>query len=197
MKYFLLLFFAINLFAQENYSLRVAYGKVTDSDLGQILIGNIKSHPYDLRVLALDGGYLLATQAYNKPIDIYVKSGVSHFYEADGRDDIYEFTLYIKAYWNFFNKKVRFGLGEGLSYTSAILYTEYLEATKENDNNSNFLNYLDISIDADIGRFFGLKAFYGTSFGFAIKHRSGIYGLINNVSNGGSNYNTVYIETQF
>ncbi len=197
MKYFLLLFFVINLYAQKDYSLRVAYGKVTDSDLGQILMGNIKSHPYDLRVLALDGGYLLATQAYNKPIDIYVKSGLSHFYEADGRDDIYEVTLYIKAYWNFFHKKVRLGLGEGVSYTSAVLYTEYLEATKENDNNSHFLNYLDISVDTDIGRLLHSKTLYGTFLGFAIKHRSGIYGLINNVSNGGSNYNTVYIQTQF
>ncbi len=197
MKIFLLLFFTLSLFAQEQYSLRVAYGKVTESDLGQILIGDIKSHPYDLRVLAVDGGYLLAKDAYNKPLDIYIKSGLSHFYEADGRDDINEITFYIKAYWKFLDQKIRLGFGEGVSYTSNILYTEYLEAKKENDNNSKFLNYLDISLDADLGRVFHSKMLYGTSLGFAIKHRSGIYGLINNVSNGGSNYNTVYIETNF
>ncbi len=189
----------VSLYAKENYSLRLAYGKVTNSDLGQILIGDVESHLYDLRVLALDGGYLLSKDFYNKPVDLYLKAGVSRFYEKDGRDDITEFVLYIKAYWNFYfaGNNVRLGIGEGVSHTSNILLTEYLEASKENDNNSKFLNYMDISVDIDIGKLSNVKILYGTSIGLAIKHRSGIYGLINNVSNGGSNYNTLYVERKF
>jgi outer membrane protein len=33
--------------------------------------------------------------------------------------------------------------------------------------------------------------------GYAIKHRSGIYGLINDVDKGGSNYNMITLETNF
>jgi len=37
----------------------------------------------------------------------------------------------------------------------------------------------------------------GTYVGWAIKHRSGVFGLINNVKEGGANYNTIYIEKNF
>jgi len=48
-----------------------------------------------------------------------------------------------------------------------------------------------------MGKLFGYKQLEGTNLGFAIKHRSGIYGLINSVRRGGSNYNTLYIESKF
>ena len=199
MKFFILLFSFVNLIAQDQYSVRVAYGNVTSSDFGEVLTGNIKQHPYDLRVTALDGGYLLASNAYELPLDVYLKAGLSHFNEDANQDDIYEAAIYIKAYWNFdfFQNRIRIGVGEGFSYTNDILFTEYLEAQQKSDNNSKFLNYLDASIDFDIGRLFKAKMLYGTSLGFAIKHRSGVYSLINNVTNGGSNYNTVYIEKNF
>ncbi|MEA2091914.1 MAG: hypothetical protein U9O83_06085 [Campylobacterota bacterium] len=199
MKFIILLFLFVNLIAEDDYSFRVAYGNVTSSDFGEILTGNIKSHPYDLRVFALDGGYLLTKDTYELPLDVYMKIGLSHFNEDAHQDDICEVAFYIKAYWNFdfLQNRVRVGLGEGLSYTSKILYTEYLEAQQKSDNNSKLLNYLDFSVDFDIGRLVRSKMLYDTSFGFAIKHRSGIYGLINDVTNGGSNYNTLYLEKNF
>jgi len=38
---------------------------------------------------------------------------------------------------------------------------------------------------------------HGTYFGILLKHRSGIFGLINNVAHGGSNYNSIYLEKKF
>ena len=49
----------------------------------------------------------------------------------------------------------------------------------------------------NIGKVFDYKPLKNTYLGYAIKHRSGIFGLINNVSHGGSNYNTLYIESNF
>jgi len=187
----------VDLVAQDNYSFRVAYGMVTSSDLGEIFLGNIKKHPYDLRVLAFDGGYLIKEEAFELPLDFYLKVGVSHFDEAATQSDITEGILYIKAYWNFLDKKVRVGFGEGASYTSNVLMTEYLEATEKKDHYSRILNYLDISVDMNIGKIFDYKALKNTYFGYAIKHRSGVGGLINSVSHGGSNYNTLYIESNF
>lgn len=201
MKIFILLFVFLNLVAQDNYSLRVAYGEASSSDFGELLSGNMKSHAEDLTVLAVDGGYLLKEGLYELPVDIYLKGGLSYFDDSsvDGRNNVYEGTFYIKAYWNFdfLDNRVRVGFGEGISYTSAIIYTEYKEALDENDNNSNWLNYLDFSVDFDLGRLVTYKPLYGTYIGWAIKHRSGIYGLINDVNNGGSNYNTFYLQKNF
>jgi outer membrane protein len=199
MKFFILLFLFANLFAQDDYSIRVAHGQPTTSDFGQVLILDVESHPKDLRVTSLDIGYLLQENTFNLPIDIYAKSGLSYFYEDNTHDDVLEGTVYLKVYYNidFWENRVRFGLGEGVSYTSAVLYAESREAEKKKDNTSRFLNYVDLSLDVDLGKLVRYKKLEGTSLGWALKHRSGIFGTINNVKNGGSNYNTVYIETKF
>ncbi|MBN2815731.1 MAG: hypothetical protein JXQ67_03560 [Campylobacterales bacterium] len=201
MRFFLFLFLTLSLYAEENYSLRVAYGQASSSTLGDIISGDFSSHEKSLNVVALDGGYLLKQGAFEWPMDVYVKSSISYFDESDAnRDALYELTLYIKAYWNFdfLDNRVRFGFGEGASYTSDILFVEAEEAaTIVDGKTSYFLNYLDISLDFDIGKLVGVKTLEGAYFGWALKHRSGIYGLINGVSKGGSNYNTLYIEKNF
>jgi len=87
----------------------------------------------------LDGGYLLEENLFDFPIDAYIKGGVSYFDE-DQFDDTYELVLYIKLYYNFdfLDNRVRFGFGEGGSYTHNILETEYLEAKSKEDHNSYF-----------------------------------------------------------
>ena len=201
MKIFILLFLFLNLIAQDDYSFRVAYGKASSSDFGEIIFGNIKPHEEDLKVLAFDGGYLLAPDIFELPIDFYIKGSLSCFDENGLQDNIYEATLYLKLYYNidFLDNRVRVGFGDGVSYTSHILITEYMEAQNEIpvDNNSKFLNYIDVSLDFDIGKLVGYESLHGTYIGWALKHRSGVFGLINNVKKGGSNYNTLYIERNF
>ena len=178
--------------------MRVAYGSASENDLGDIISGDMGSHPEDLTVLAFDGGYLLKESLFEWPMDVYVKGSLAQFDEG-AYDDVYEATLYLKAYWNFdfLDNRIRVGFGNGISYTSDILRTEYLEAQSKNDNNSEFLNYIDLSVDFDFGRLINYKPLHNTYIGYALKHRSGIYGLINNVTNGGSNYNTFYLEKNF
>jgi outer membrane protein len=185
--------------AQDKYSLRVAHGKATISDFSEIIVANWKGHPNDLRVYAVDGGYLLVSNYRNLPLDIYLKGGLSYFDEDGIRNNVYEANTYIKAYWKFdvLGKKMRFGIGEGFSYTSAILYTEFIEARDEHDFNSAFLNYLDVSLDVNVGSLLSYETLNNTNIGWALKHRSGIFGLINNVRRGGGNYNTFYIEATF
>ncbi len=201
MKLFLLLFLFFNLSAKEtirDYSLRVGYGYASQKNLGDILVGgDFSSHPRNLHVYALDGGYLLKKNIFSWPLDIYLKSGLAYFNE-DQYDDAYEATLYAKAYFNFdfWSNRVRLGAAEGVSYTSAILETEDIEAKEDNDPTSKFLNYLDISLDFDFGKLIGSKALDETYVGYALKHRSGVFGLYNGV-HGGSNYNTFYVEKNF
>jgi len=197
LKSLLLILISLNLIAHNEYSLRIAYGKVTSSDLGEILTADIQKHKYNLTVLAFDSSYLLKKDIYNLPIDVNANVGVAYFDEDNQQHSIYETTLYIKAYYKFDTLSSRFGFGEGISYTNDVLTTEYLEATQKSDHYSRFLNYLDISFDVDFGKLIGYKPLSSTYLGVLIKHRSGIFGLINNVSHGGSNYNTFYIERKF
>jgi hypothetical protein len=199
LKYLVLLFLFLNLSADDNYSLRIAQGQVTSSDFGEVLFLDVASYPQDLKVTSLDAGYLLKKDAFDLPLDFYAKGGFSYFDEANLQDDIYEGTLYIKVYWNidFFKNRVRLGFGEGASYTSDILYYEKQEASDNSDNNSKYLNYIDFSLDFDIGRLVGFEPLKDTYLGVAVKHRSGIFGLINNVEKGGSNYYTFSLEKNF
>jgi outer membrane protein len=189
----------LNLSANNDYSLRIAHGKVTNSDFGEVLFLNVQSYPEDLKVTSLDAGYLLKNELFDLPLDLYVKGGLSYFDEAGLQDDVYEGTLYLKIYWNidFLKNRVRLGFGEGASYTSSVLYYEKQEAIQNNDNNSKFLNYIDFSLDFDIGRLVKYEPLKDTYLGVAVKHRSGIFGLINNVEKGGSNYYTLSLEKNF
>ncbi|WP_324172232.1 hypothetical protein [Sulfurimonas sp.] len=199
MKYLVLLFLFLSLSADKDYSLRFAHGKVTDSTFGEVLFLDIKPYPEDLKVTALDGGYALKKRAFDLPFDIYARAGFAQFDEAGLQDDIYEGTLYLKAYWNidFLKNRVRIGLGEGVSYTSGILYVEKKEAIDNNDNNSKILNYMEVSVDFDLAKLIRYKPLDELYLGFTLKHRSGVFGLINDVEKGGSNYYTFSIEKNF
>jgi len=193
-----LLFLSLSASAEDKYSMRLVYGVATTSSLVDVMTGKLGSHPESLSVVALDAGYLLKKDLFDWPVDIYAKGGFSYFNEGS-HDDTYEMLTYIKAFYNmdFLDNRVRFGLGEGVSYTTSLLEAERYESSLDGGNTSKFLNYLDISIDFDIGKLIQYKAMEGTYFGILLKHRSGIFGLINNVANGGSNYNSIYLERKF
>ena len=197
---FVLLFLTLDIAAsQERYALRGAYGKSTQSDYGEILSGQVEGSVAYSRVYALDGSYLVQKNLFELPLELYLSSGLAYFDEGVSHESVYEATLYLKLYYtlSLYRAKIRFGLGEGGSYTSNILHVEMLQAQSVNGNNSHFLNYLDTSVDINLGSLFATQELKHTVIGALIKHRSGIFGLINNVKKGGSNYNCLYIEQSF
>lgn len=197
--FFLLFLFSRTLFADnERWSIRAGYGYSDENDLGQILSMQPKPHYAGTSAGGVSLGYLLG-EPDDGVFDVYLVGGINRFFENGYNPDFYEATLYVKLYWNmgFTGNAVRLGLGEGVSYAGGIPYVEWLEASKEHDNNSRILNYLDISLDVSIGRVIRYNPLNETYVGYALKHRSGIYGLINDVHRGGSNYNLFYIEQKF
>lgn len=189
----------LHLYGSQDFLVRMAHGVAVDSDFGEILGGHIKEHPNNLRVSALDAGYLLAKDIYDWPIDLYIQAGFAHFDEDAMKQDAYEGTLYLKLFYNLdiFAQRFRLGFGEGGSYVSSTLYAEYKEAIEEGDKTSKYLNYLDFTLDFDLGRALGVKELEDTTLGFLIKHRSSIFGLVNSVEKGGTNYNCFYLEKKF
>ena len=200
LKLILVFFIFFSLYADEidnKYSLRAAYGTASENDLGEILSGDFGSHSRDLSAYSLEGGYLLKKEIFDWPLDIYVKGGLSYFDE-DQFDDMLEVVVSMKAYLNldFWGNRVRIGAAEGLSYASSVPESEAIESQEEGDNSSKFLNYLDISLDFDLGKLIRYKPMYETYVGYALKHRSGVFGVFNGV-HGGSNYNMLYLEKNF
>jgi outer membrane protein len=64
------------------------------------------------------------------------------------------------------------------------------------DETSHWLLHLDVSIDANLGDIFNSKTVDNCFLGFAVSHRSGIFGSVEifNRVHGGSNYNSLYLE---
>ncbi|MEA3373362.1 MAG: hypothetical protein U9Q62_06685 [Campylobacterota bacterium] len=198
-----------------DYSLRFALGKASLSNLPEIVEGENETHPENLMAYGIDGGYRLSEAVGGWPVDIYLK-GAFYYFQEEGtyiqrdpsvitygkvyeQEDVYEGILYFKLYWNIdmWKNRLRLGAGNGFSYVSDIPLVEKMEAEFDRDNQSRLLNYMEFTLDVDIGRLFMYKPLFDTSFGFFIKHRSGIYGTINNVKEGGYNYNMLYIEKNF
>ncbi len=189
------------------YSVRIGYGFADMNDLGEILMGDWNRYSGDASALNIDGGYRISHDFYDLPLDFYVKGGISYFnennnvYNGEVREDFLEATIYIKAYYklDFWQNRIRIGLGEGLSLAQEIPIVEYLDATNDDgtvDGTAKFLNYLDISLDFDVGRLIRVKSLQELYLGYTLKHRSGIFGTFNGV-HGGSNYNMVTLEKNF
>jgi hypothetical protein len=191
--------YCLSLSAHEKYSLRLSMAQASKNDFGEILSGTTTPTTPKAYTIGVEGGWLWLEDSWNIPLDFYLKGGVNRFLEPDvaNHKDFFEFTFYIKAYYkvDFWSNQVRFGIGEGISYALDIPYVEYVEALAEGGENSKYLNYLEVSVDMDIARL--LRVGEEVYIGYAIKHRSGIYGLINDVDKGGSNYNMITLETNF
>ena len=214
MRFFLLLLLLFNLsyakpIDDNEYSIRLGYGISDVNDLQDILIGDWQDDAGDTSLINLDFGYRMFQNVNDWPLNIYAKGSLSYFDEkgvinyitGEASKNFFEATIYIKAYYNinFSDNRIRLGLGEGLSFAQEVPVIEVYDSRYYDGSDgktSKVLNYLDISVDIDIGRLFGIVALQDTYLGYTIKHRSGIYGFFNGVD-GGSNYKMITIEKNF
>lgn len=200
MKFLLLFLLSLNLTADSDYSLRLSAGSSSASDFDQLYsFQGLNKSPYNTSIYGVDGGYKILKDINNWPLDLYVKGGLNYFNENGYQPNFLEVTAYVKIYYKLeaLDNELRIGLAEGMSMASRIPYTEKMEAELENDNQSNLLNYMELTFDFDIGKLIAVKELKETYFGYMIKHRSGMYGLYGGVVDGGSNYNSLYVEKSF
>ena len=174
------------------FSLRLGAGYADQNDLNHILSLDFAGYEKKTYAINLDGGWRAAKNTFDTPFDVYLKGGLSYFNENGYADNFLETTLYIKVYGklDFWDNRVRFGFGEGVSYATQIPISEIDDAMTEegpNEPTAKFLNYLDISVDFDVGRLIRVKSLRDLYMGYTIKHRSGVKGIYSGVR-GGSNY---------
>lgn len=201
MKFLFFLFCAVFLYAQNSdYSLRLSAGKSSASDFDQLYtFGGLNPSRYNTDVYGITAGYRVVENLLDLPLDIYSSASLNYFDENGYQENFFEGDIYIKLYikLNFFSNLFRYGIAEGVSYGQRVPYVEAQEAIEEGDNQSKFLNYMEMTYDFDMGKLLGIRDLEGYYLGYLIKHRSGAQGSYGGVRDGGSNYNALYIEKQF
>jgi outer membrane protein len=179
---------------------RVAAGVSTDSKFNDIVTGEINRNSERTRIASLFAGKKVGNSLFGWPLDVYIKGGVAYHDERDLQGDFAEYILAVKIYFNRFpwsdRWETRWGFAEGISYASKVPMVERENVESKNRSASHLLNYLDWSLDVNMGDLFKSPRLKSCYLGWAIHHRSGIFGNVDLFGNvdGGSNYNTLYVE---
>jgi len=190
--------------ADGRWSVRVARGWNAEASLLKIIPGmDFSLTPEHTGVLDLKIGRLLNKGWNGWPVDIYLNGAYTRYLEQNLQDDANGVSISLKAFYYGFpwsdRVKTRFGFGEGLSYVDRVPTMERNSILEKNPNTSKLMNHLDVSVDFSVGDAISVKSLRDTFLGFAVIHRSGIFGASDLLSavDGGSNYNSLYIETLF
>ena len=186
--------------AEDDFNVRVAAGASSANDFDQLYtFSGFNTHSAGTNVYGVSGGYRLVEDMFDWPFDIYAGTSLNYFDENGHQDDFLEGDLYIKLYikFNFWSNQFRYGIAEGVSYAGKVPWVEHLEAVAEDDNEANFLNYMEMTFDFDLGKLIRVKDLEQVYLGYLIKHRSGFHGTYGGVYDGGSNYNCIYLEKNF
>lgn len=182
----------------ENHYLRLAYGWATPSNIGKIINGETEKDEYNNRLTSLFYGVPLSESIFGLPIEFYFTPGFVYHFNSQVQEHIAEYIMAIKAYYTFtWPVRWRVGFAEGLSYVSEVTY---IEKNDDPDNpSSQILNYLDFTLDINLGDVTTLKALDKLWLGYSIHHRSAIFesSSMFGRSKGGSNYNTIYLQWHF
>lgn len=185
---------------RSNSYIRLAHGYATPSNLGEILAFDVKDDPYNNKITSIFYGYPLTDDLFGLPLDIYLSPGLVYHYSSVVQESFNEYVLAIKAdYTVHWPVRWRFGFAEGLSYSSQISYIERTDLESKGYRPSKLLNYLDFTLDINIGDIFNENSLRNTWLGYSIHHRSGIFETGSQFGRikGGSNYTTFYIQQHF
>ena len=84
--------------------------------------------------------------------------------------------LAFKLYWNLeWPIHWRLGGAEGISYARDVTNLEQRNMDKNGYRESNLMNYLDVSLDLNLGDLFNTNAIRDLWFGYSPHHRSSIF----------------------
>lgn len=179
---------------------RVARGWATPATLGHILRGDSEGDPFNNRFTSLFYGHPLTDRLFGLPLDIYLTPGLVWHHDSAVQGNFYEYVIAIKAYYTVtWPVRVRLGVAEGLSYTRQVSYIERTNLERKDNQPSRLLNYLDFSVDMNIGDLLGAPSAGKMWLGYGIHHRSGIFETGSQFGRirGGGNYNTLYLQWHF
>ncbi len=156
----------------------------------------------DTRIWGADLGRTLVARVNGWPLDFVGWVGVLAHDERGVQANGLQLDAQIKAYWYGLpwqqHVGTRLGFGAGFSLAQRVPLTEVRDQARRGRDTSRLLNYLDPSLDVNLGDLTGAKRWNDSFIGVGVSHRSGIFGssqILGNI-NGGSNYLYGYLETR-
>lgn len=176
---------------------RIAQGWGTSSNLGEIIGGEIERENVDVDMTSLFYGHPLSDTLFGLPIEVYLTPGIVYHYHSSVQRSAVEVVLGMKIYYTLpLPWRVRIGAAEGISYTDSVTYYERQNMANKNLDPSRLLNYLDITVDLNLGDVFNSETIGDLWLGCGIHHRSGIFGSASAFGriSGGSNFPSVYLQ---
>ncbi|XHF82503.1 MipA/OmpV family protein [Vibrio sp. HN007] len=181
--------------------IRVAHGWGTSSNMGDILLRwDIEKDPYNNQLSSVFYGHPVADSLLGFDLDIYLTTGIAHHYSSEVQSRSTEGVFAVKAYYDFlWPTKWRFGVAEGVSYIDNVTYLEETDNTGNGYESSKLMNYLDVSLDVNIGDLINKPDYNNLWLGYSLHHRSAIFETSSRFGRikGGSNYNTIALTYEF
>ncbi|WLI90457.1 MipA/OmpV family protein [Massilia sp. R2A-15] len=157
--------------------------------------------PDDTRIWGVDFGRPLIEQVNRWPLDFVAWVGLQAHDERGRSPDALQLNAHIKAYYYGFpwreRMRTRVAFGAGFSMAQRVPLVELEDQARRGRETSRFLNYLDPSLDVNVGDLFRARRLKQIWAGIGVSHRSGIFGasqILGNI-NGGSNYLYGYVES--
>ena len=179
---------------------RVAHGWATPSALSRIIRFDARKDTFNHQLTSVFYGHPLTDEVFGLPIDIYLTPGFVWHWASEVQSHIQELVLAIKLYYTIkWPIRWKFGAAEGLSYVNDIPYVEKTEMERKGYRPSNILNFLDFSLDFNIGDIFGGDELKKWWLGYSIHHRSAIFETAQQFGriSGGSNFQTIYLQYHY
>lgn len=180
--------------------LRLAHGWATSSEFGELFYKGIEKDENDAQMTSVFYGYPVSDTLFSLPIEIYLTSGVGNHYSNDVQKSALEFVIAMKAYYTIpLPVRFRVGLAEGISFVTDVPYIEQEKNKKGGYDTSRLMNYLDVSVDCNVGDLFRHEKLDDLWFGVAIHHRSALFesSQIFGRIHGGSNITSLYLQYHF
>ena len=183
------------------WSWRVNYGYQADGNIvSEIDQGDFsKSTVADTNIAGFTLGKLLTA---GKRVDFVGKIALfRHLEEDEGNGNFNSYAAFVlargKGYSPWSKQEVfRWGFGFGMSYAETVPIAEQRKQASSGDNTSQFLNYLEMTLDFPLRRMSKAKWLQRCYAGITLVHRSGIFGtsdILGDVS-GGADWITAHLE---
>ena len=193
--------------------LRFAFGYATPSNMGEILFEwDVEKDPQRNKLMSVFYGHPVADSLFGiREFDVYITPGFVYHLDASPYTDpdsgitydsqpTAEFVLAMKFFYTVeWPILWRLGAAEGISYAHEVTNLEQREMDQKGYRASNLLNFIDISIDFNLGDLFRANSMRSLWFGYSLHHRSAIFETASAFGRikGGSNYNTLYLQYHF
>lgn len=142
-------------------------------------------------------GHPLTDRLFTLPIHVYLHSGLGLHWASDYEDHTLEAVVSVKLFYTIpLPWRVRLGFAEGVSMITDVTALERDNLENKGYQPSEFLNYLDPSLDINLGDIFRWKALDDVWLGAYIHHRSAIFESAQQFGRikGGSNFRGIHLQ---